>query len=65
MSLASHSSSFTDPELEHSSNFMTDECNPNCSNATYGPAANEAGFHSTEPESSTNYDLSAVIKPEN
>jgi len=59
------SSSPTDHELDHTSNFMTDESNPDCTYATYGAADVEAGFRHTEPDSLVNYDVSPVKKPVN
>ena len=64
-STVSESSSPTDPELNHTSNFMTDESNPDCTYAPKGAADGEAGFRHTEPSSLANYDVSPVHTPDN
>lgn len=63
--MASESSSPTVPELEHPSNNMTDECNPDLTYVTDGQADNEASYPDTGPDSFSNYDISSVSKPVN
>lgn len=64
-STVSESSSPTDPELDHTSKFMSDECNPDCTYAPNGSADIKAGFRHTDPDSLANYDVSPVQKPDN
>lgn len=63
--MAYESSILTVPKLEHPSNNMTDECNPDLTYVTDDQADNEAGYPDTGPDYFTNYGVSTVSKPDN